>query len=111
VPEALRFHLDENVPIAVADALRRRGVDVTTTQEAGLLGANDSAQLAYCLREGRVLVTQDMDFLGVHRSGAQHAGIACCALGTRTIGQIARSLLLLHEFLTAEEMVRQVEYL
>jgi branched-chain amino acid transport system permease protein len=32
--DRIRFHLDENVDPAVADGLRRRAVDVTTTQEA-----------------------------------------------------------------------------
>lgn len=109
--EALRFHLDENVPVAVADALRRRGIDVTTTQDADMLGADDGAQLELCARERRVLVTQDMDFLRLHREGEEHAGIACCALGTRAIGEMVRSLVLLHELFTAEEMVRHVEFL
>lgn len=29
----IRFHLDENCPRALADGLRRRGIDVTTTPE------------------------------------------------------------------------------
>ena len=109
--EALRFHLDENVPIAIAEALARRGIDVTTTPETGLLGEDDASQLAYCVREQRVLVTQDMDFLRLDRDGSDHAGIACCAVGTRTIGQVVRSLVLLHEHLTPDEMVRHVEFL
>ena len=32
----MRFHLDEHVPHAIAEGLRRRGIDVTTTVEAGL---------------------------------------------------------------------------
>ena len=109
--EPLRFHLDENVPVAIAEALRRRGIDVTTTQDANLLGADDAAQLRFCLRQRRVLVTQDMGFVRLHREGAEHAGVACCALGTRTIGEMVRSLALLHGLLTAEEMVGEVEYL
>ena len=108
--EALRFHLDENVPAAIAEALRRRGIDVTTTQDADLLGADDATQLEFCARQRRVLVTQDMDFLRLHREGASHTGIACCAQGTRTIGQMVRSLVLLHELLTAEEIICPVAY-
>ena len=33
----IRFHLDENVSNAIADGLRQRGIDVTTTSEAGLI--------------------------------------------------------------------------
>lgn len=37
----IRFHLDENVHRAIAEGLRRRGIDVTTTPEVGLLNATD----------------------------------------------------------------------
>lgn len=43
----IRFHLDENVNSAVADGLRRRGVDVTATSEAGLIAASDEVQLEF----------------------------------------------------------------
>jgi hypothetical protein len=35
MPTPLRFHLDEHVSPAVAEGLRRRGIDVTTTLDAG----------------------------------------------------------------------------
>jgi hypothetical protein len=37
----VRFHLDEHVPPAIAEGLRRRRIDVTTTADAGLRGADD----------------------------------------------------------------------
>ncbi|MBK9713373.1 MAG: hypothetical protein IPO81_19020 [Kouleothrix sp.] len=37
MPDPIRFALDEHVAPAVAAGLRRRGVDVTTPQEAELL--------------------------------------------------------------------------
>ncbi|MBV8677985.1 MAG: DUF5615 family PIN-like protein [Planctomycetaceae bacterium] len=43
----IRFHLDENCPTAIAEGLRRRGIDVTTTPEAGLIGATDEEQTAH----------------------------------------------------------------
>lgn len=41
--EKIRFHLDENVSTAVAEGLRRRGIDVTTTPEQALIGISDLA--------------------------------------------------------------------
>ncbi len=41
----VEFHLDENMPRAIAKALRQRGVDVTTTVDAGLRQKDDLAQL------------------------------------------------------------------
>ncbi len=58
MPRTIRFHLDENCHRAVAEGLRRRGVDVTTTPETGLLQATDEQQLAHCLREVRVFFTR-----------------------------------------------------
>lgn len=50
---------DENVPTAVTHGLRLRGVDVLTTQEAGMLVASDDAQLALAISQERVLFSQD----------------------------------------------------
>jgi predicted nuclease of predicted toxin-antitoxin system len=71
----IRFHLDENGHRAIADGLRRRGVDVTTTPEVGLLSASDDEQLAHAWPNGRVILTQDRDFLRLHAAGAPHPGI------------------------------------
>lgn len=38
----IQFHLDEHMSKAIAIGLRRRGIDVTTTPEAGLLGEDES---------------------------------------------------------------------
>ena len=63
MPRTIRFHLDENCPAAIAEGLRRRGIDITTTPDAGLLTASDEEQTAYALAEGRVIFTLDKDFL------------------------------------------------
>lgn len=48
----IAFHMDEHVPAAVSEGLRRRGVDVLTAREAGMLGAPDEWHLALAGREG-----------------------------------------------------------
>ncbi len=72
----VRFHLDEHIPFAVAAGLRRRGVDVGCAAETGLIAVGDEEQLSFAAQDGRVLVTQDADFLRLHRAGVAHAGIA-----------------------------------
>jgi Domain of unknown function (DUF5615) len=47
MPRTIRFHLDENVDPAIAARLRRHGIDVTTTIDAGLLHVPDEDQVAY----------------------------------------------------------------
>ena len=65
----MRFHLDEHIHPAVADAMRRRGIDVTTTAEADLIGEPDAAQIAFAQAIGRVIVTADADFLRLAKAG------------------------------------------
>lgn len=107
----LPFHLDENVDVAVAYALRRRGVDVTLPMEVDLVGATDEAHLDFAHRRGRMVVTHDADFLRLHATGRPHGGIGFCASGTRSVGEISRALLNLHVRLSAEAMFNHVECL
>ena len=109
--EPIRFHLDENVDPSVAEGLRRRGVDVTTTQAADLMRASDDKQLEYALVEGRMLVTHDEDFLAMAKEGVQHTGIAYCHPQSRTIGQTIAALMLIRDCLTLDEMKNHVEFL
>ena len=109
--EVIRFHLDENAPPAIALGLRQRGIDVTTSQEVGLLGASDQKQLAYATSKGRVTFTQDADFLIMAAHTSEHSGITYARKGSRSIGQIIQALELVHGVMTAEEMRGHVEYL
>lgn len=109
--EKIRFHLDENVSMAIARSLRKRGIDVSTTPELNLIQATDENQLDFARKEGRVLVTHDSDFLRLHDQGLSHCGIAYCQLGSRSIGQIIKSLILIYEILSPEEMINSVEFL
>jgi Domain of unknown function (DUF5615) len=111
MPRTIRFHLDENCPRAVATGLRRRGIDVTTTPEAGLLEATDEQQDAYAFAQRRVIFTQDEDFLAWQASGASRAGIAYCKKDTRSIGEMIRGLVLIWEVYDHEDMENRVEYL
>ncbi|MBW4632391.1 MAG: DUF5615 family PIN-like protein [Iphinoe sp. HA4291-MV1] len=111
MPSKIRFHLDENVSNAIADGLRRRGIDVTTTPEQKLISASDEEQLEFSLAEDRVIFTQDTDFLRLHQIGMNHAGIVYCSQGSRSIGNIIRSLILIWEWLEPEEMRGRVEFI
>ncbi len=109
--DRIRFHLDENVDPDIARALRRYGLEVTTTGEAGLRASDDSDQLDFILRERRVVVTHDADFLRYAQQNTDHPGMVYCPMGSRSVGEIIRSLILIYEVLTPEEMEGHVEYL
>lgn len=107
----IRFHLDESVDPDIASGLRRRGVDVTTSQEQRLLGSDDDLQLKFATAHDRVLVTHDEDFFLLARSVSDHAGIAYCHQQTRSIGEIIAALLLIRECLSTTDMQNHIEFL
>ena len=107
----VRYYLDEQMPRPVARELRRHGIDVETTVEAGLMSASDEVQLAYAITHGRVVVTEDDDFSRLHRRGIAHARIAYFPGGRRSIGEIIEMLRLIHASYSAEEMVGRLEWL
>jgi predicted nuclease of predicted toxin-antitoxin system len=111
MPKSIRFHLDENVPHAIARGLRRLGIDVTTTTDAGLLGADDHAQIAYGLAKSRMIFTEDRDFLVLASMSVTHSGIAYCHQNTRSIGYIIRALELIWEIHEPAEMVNRIEFI
>ncbi len=76
----MKLYLDEDVPIAVAEALRRHKMDVLTTGEAGNQHASDRAQLEYATEQARCIVTRNArDFMELAAEALQqqrpHAGI------------------------------------
>lgn len=106
----ISFYTDEHVARAVIRGLQQRGVDVLAVPEAGLLGATDEEHLERARVEGRVLFTQDEDFLRLHAAGVEHAGIAFASQGS-SVGQIVRGLILIHQLLDSDDMTGHVEYL
>jgi predicted nuclease of predicted toxin-antitoxin system len=111
MPKTIRFHLDEHVAHAVADGLRRLGIDVTTTTDANLLGAADADHMAFALAQGRVIFTEDDDLLALASAGVQHSGLAYCRQNTRSIGQIIRGLELIWEVYEPDEMRNRIEFI
>lgn len=108
--EHIKFYMDEHVPTAVVKGLRRRGVDVLTVQERGALAASDEEHLALAIEDGRVLFTQDADFLRLHAQGIPHAGIVYAHQQTQ-IGVVIRGLMLIYQVLDPQNMQNHVEFL
>lgn len=54
----IRLYCDEDsLRYALVQALRTRGVDITTTVESQMAGATAEQQLAYATAEGRTIYT------------------------------------------------------
>jgi hypothetical protein len=110
VKQPIKFYVDEHVSRAVVRGLRERGVDVLTVTEAGMLGASDEEHLRRALMDGRVIFSQDDDFLRLHALGSEHAGIVYAPQHT-PIGIIIQGLMLIYQILEPTEMAGTIEYL
>ena len=111
---AIHFFTDEDVYSAVANALRRQGIDALSTPEAGRRGQSDESQLAWATAEGRVLVTFNVaHFAALHttwlRNGRHHAGVVVSS--QRPVGVLVHGLLHLARELDDEEMHDRIEFL
>ncbi len=61
----MRFKIDETLPQEVAQLLSESGHAAATVFGQVLSGEDDPTVLAVCRREGRVLVTLDLDFASI----------------------------------------------
>ena len=59
------FKVDENLHEDAAVALRGRGHDAATVFDEGLQGREDAEIAEVCRREGRALITLDLDFANI----------------------------------------------
>ncbi len=61
----MRFKIDENLPVEVADLLRTDNHDAQTIWDQKLSGEADRVISDVCLREERILVALDLDFADI----------------------------------------------
>jgi hypothetical protein len=93
----LQAYADEHVVHAIVQALRQRGMDVVTVQDRAREQADDGKLLAEALREHRIMLTNDKDFLAIAATCAAHgetfAPIFFWPQQRRRIGDIVRSVI------------------
>jgi predicted nuclease of predicted toxin-antitoxin system len=72
----MKAKIDEDLPVEVAARLVALGHDVQTVFDEGLQGSPDREIWEAAPREGRLLVTQDLDFSDVRRfAPGTHHGV------------------------------------
>jgi hypothetical protein len=94
----LAAYADEHVRSAIVQALRQRGMDVVTVQQRQGEGTEDADVLAEALRDSRVLLTNDTDFLRLaarySTRGQRFAPIFFWPQqGRRRVGEIVRGII------------------
>jgi predicted nuclease of predicted toxin-antitoxin system len=82
------LYLDEDLAPAIAERLRRRGIDAVSAHDVGMTGVSDVAQLDHAASAARALVTRNVRHvraLGDDRIRSQtpHAGIILCPASLR----------------------------
>ncbi|MCU0286889.1 MAG: DUF5615 family PIN-like protein [Acidobacteria bacterium] len=58
----MKFKIDENLPVEIAELLRQQGYDASTVMEQYLGGEKDPKIASICRLEKRILITLDVDF-------------------------------------------------
>jgi len=115
VAEPIKLYLDEDtISRALIRALRARGVDVLTAQEAELMGVPDDEQLAYATAQGRVIFTfNTRDYAALHTEylSQQQTHTGIIVSDQVQVGLLVRRLLKLLDAKSAEEMQNWLEFL
>jgi predicted nuclease of predicted toxin-antitoxin system len=77
----MKVKLDENLPLRIGIELRARSHDVQTVGEEGLTGCADADIWQASQHEGRILITQDLDFSDFRKfQPGSHHGIVVIRL-------------------------------
>ena len=84
----MTLYLDEDLSPAIAERLRRRGIDAVSAHEVGMTGHSDSTQLDYAVSAKRAIVTRNVRHFRVLgaarvRSQTPHSGIILCPASLR----------------------------
>lgn len=110
----IKLFLDEDVPLAVALALRKRGYDVVHAQELNRKGKSDFEQLRYAVEEERCLLSFNVkDFVLLHnkyvKNEQDHFGVIVSK--QLPIGETIRRVLKVLQLFSHESIKSQIEFL
>jgi hypothetical protein len=110
----ISLYLDEHVQFALREALKARGVNILTTQEAGNIGKDDIDQLIFASENNRVFFSYNRrHFAKLHYEWMTrkkpHGGIILS--DQLPVGIVLRRLMKLYFSLTSDDMKNRLEYL
>jgi len=112
---SLSLYMDVHVPLAITRGLRRRGVDVLTSQQDGTTRLLDVVLLDRAAQLGRILFTRDPDLLAEAARRLRAAQPLATVVFARqmevSIGRCVTDLEIIAKAATAAEAMNQVVYL
>ncbi|MEL6269881.1 MAG: DUF5615 family PIN-like protein [Chloroflexota bacterium] len=98
----MKYYLDDHVAKAIAQQLVARGADAVHCADVDKTHDTDTAHLEYATAEGRVVVTQDDDFVKLAitwaQSGKDHAGVMLLPPHLNGQAQISYAVNVLFEY-------------
>jgi hypothetical protein len=112
---ALCLYTDVHIPLAITEGLRRRSIDVLTSQEDGADRFDDERLLQRATDLGRLLFTQDEDLLAIaarwQADNRPFAGLIYAHQLGPGIGELIEDLELLCVCSEVDEVANQIRYL
>lgn len=112
---AIRLYMDHNVPRAITNGLKLKGIDLITAYEDGSSQLDDSKLLDRASELERVLFTRDYNLLQEatkrQRAGVPFYGIIYAHQLKISIGDCIRDLEIIAEAGDPEDLMNQVQFL
>lgn len=103
----MKIKLDENLPSELVGLLEAGGHDVHTVQSEGLAGRDDEAVFGAARSEGRLLITQDLDFSDLRKfAPSSHSGVVLLRLRDPSRGRLVERVRTLLDEYPLESMSR-----
>lgn len=114
----LRFAADENFNNALVRGLRRSlpGIDIVRIQDEGLTGSPDPEVLDWCAKQGRLLLTHDINTMPDHlvdrlQQGKVGVGVVLVRTPNYSMRQIIEDLILMAQCSDASEWLDRCNFL
>lgn len=113
----IRFLLDENFNGKIVRGLRARksDVDMVRVQDTEIYGADDPTVLEWAAREGRILLTHDLDTMTKYANERIAAGLPMTGVvfvrDTLAVAKVIDDLLTIHGASEASEWENRTEFL
>jgi|ERR1700733_5518205 len=87
----MKFKLDENLPVEIADAFRAEGHEIDSVQSEGLTGSSDLVILHRIQVENQILLTMDKGIADIRLfPPSQYPGIVLFRTSTSGRGEVLR---------------------
>jgi predicted nuclease of predicted toxin-antitoxin system len=105
----VRFKVDENLPVEVAELLRGAGHDAATVADQGVGGALDPDLAALVRGEGRALLTLDRGFADIRSyPPKEYQGLVVLRLARQDKGHVLQVCARLVQALAAQSLGKQL---